>query len=61
MDALLLAAREREAMLAEGDQYGQRYTVDFAMRGPGGAATVRSCWIIRTGETVPRLASCYVI
>ena len=60
-DALLAAARENEAALAERDEYGARYVVDFLLRGPLGQATVRSSWIIRRGEDSPRLTSCYAV
>jgi hypothetical protein len=60
-DALLAATRTAEAESGEADDYGQRYTLDFVMRGPAGEATIRSTWIIRTGEDFPRLTSCYVL
>jgi hypothetical protein len=45
----------------ETDEHGQRYTVDFPMTGLLGEATVRSIWIIRSGENFPRLVSCYIL
>lgn len=59
-DALLRAAVDCEATLGEGDDYGQRYVLDFRMIGPRGEATVRSSWIVRKGENFPRLTSCYI-
>jgi hypothetical protein len=59
--ALLKAARNEDATVADRDEYGQRYAVEFIMHGPGGTARVRSSWIIRTDEDFPRLTSCYVI
>ena len=59
--ALLDAAAHADAILTDYDVYGQRYVVDFQMHGPGGAVIVRSSWIVRTGETQPRLTSCYVL
>ena len=58
---LLDAAVEKSATLGEQDDYGQRYVLDFRMTGPRGSATVRSRWIILTGEKVPRLVTCYVL
>jgi hypothetical protein len=49
-NALLLAAATGDATRSEQDVYGRRYTVDFDMDGPAGAARVRSTWIIRAGE-----------
>lgn len=59
--ALLAAALNEEAELGEKDDYGQRYTVDFTMKGNTGEAVIRSAWIIRTDEDFPRLTSCYVL
>lgn len=58
--ALLEAAATAEATATDQDSYGQRYVVDFIMKGPDGTATIRSSWIVRTGEDFPRLTSCYV-
>jgi hypothetical protein len=54
------AARTGEAVARAHDAYGQRYTVDFAVAGPTGMVQIRSNWIVRQGEAVPRLTSCYV-
>ncbi len=58
---LLAAAVSSGAMAAEGDAFGQRYVLDFPMKGPLGEAMVRSSWIVRSGEDLPRLTSCYVM
>ena len=60
-DALLKAARTEQATATDQDEYGQRYVVDFTMNGPAGRARIRSCWIVRSGEDIPRLTSCYVL
>ena len=59
--ALLQAASAEEATATDADEYGQRYVIDFTMKGPAGEARVRSSWIVRTGEDFPRLTSSYVI
>jgi hypothetical protein len=59
-DALLQAAVTEEATPTEQDAFGQRYIFDVRMQGPRGVAVVRSAWIVRTGEHLPRLTSCYV-
>lgn len=59
--ALSRAAVEDEAVSGEGDDYGQRYVLDFDLTGPRGRATVRSSWIILRGEDFPRMTSCYVL
>jgi hypothetical protein len=43
------------------DEYGQRYVLDFSMTTASGTATIRSAWIVLTGEDVIRLSSCYVL
>ncbi|MBI1832539.1 MAG: hypothetical protein HYR84_13950 [Planctomycetes bacterium] len=60
-DALLAAAGTEEATPSDQDEFGQRYVVDFTVKGPNGEALVRSTWIIRIGEDFPRLTSCYVL
>jgi hypothetical protein len=57
----LQAARDREANPGAVDLYGQRYSIDIAIDGPGGSATVRTTWIVRTSEDFARLTSCYVL
>jgi hypothetical protein len=61
--ALLDAAQDPRSALREtaADRYGRRYVLDLAITGPAGTATVRSAWIVRTGETVLRFLSCYVL
>ena len=59
--ALLQAADNEDATATDQDEYGQRYVLDFTMKGPAGEARVRSSWIVRTGEDHPRLTSCYVV
>jgi hypothetical protein len=59
--AILSAALTEEATPKEGDEYGQRYVVDFSMNRQGKEAIVRCAWIVRRGEDIPRLTSCYVL
>ncbi len=59
--ALLDAAVACDASTAGGDEYGQRFVIDFEPRHVGRSALVRSAWIVRTGENFPRLTSCYVL
>ena len=59
--ALLSATVSEEAAPAEEDGYGQRYMLDFEMNTETGSATVRSGWIVRSGEDFPRFTSCWVL
>lgn len=61
VDALRGAAKSGDALPGDSDRYGQRYVIDFELLGPRGRAITRSAWIIRTGETVPRLVTCYIL
>ncbi|MBM4040692.1 MAG: hypothetical protein FJ290_19475 [Planctomycetes bacterium] len=60
-DALLLAACNQHCRLVERDAHGERYVVESWVAGPRGRGRVRSLWIVRTGESFPRLVSCYVL
>lgn len=54
-------APKYESVPGEIDIYGRRYTIDMPIKGPNGkTATVRTAWIVRTGETIPDLVSAYV-
>jgi hypothetical protein len=59
--ALQRAAASAEAVVGTQDNYGQRYVIDFQFAGPAGAATIGSAWIVRAGEEVPRLVTCYIL
>jgi hypothetical protein len=59
--ALVAAASYGEAVLGAVNPYGQRYVVDFDMARQGRTVRIRSTWIVRTGEDLPRLTSCYVL
>lgn len=59
--ALLRAAASGSATPVAQDQFGTRYMIDFEMKGPSGTGMVRSTWIIRIGESTPRLTSCYLL
>jgi hypothetical protein len=52
---------QEELQPGDADVYGQRYVLDFAMTTAAGTATVRSTWIILTGQNELRLTSCYVL
>ncbi len=58
--ALLAAAATADAHPAASDQFGTRYMLEFEIIGPQGAGIVKSTWIVRRGESTPRLTSCFV-
>jgi hypothetical protein len=59
--ALLTAANSADARPGAANVYGQRYIVDFDLVRHGKTARIRSTWIVRIGEGLPRLTSCYVL
>ena len=60
-DALLQKIMTEECAIGAVDEYGARYIIDFTYARGGKEATIRSTWIIKVGETTPRLTSCFVL
>lgn len=58
---LLEAARGEVALPLPGDQYGQRFAIDFPVVWQRRRAVVRSLWILERGTSAPRLTSCCVL
>ena len=61
VDALREAAASGDAAAGKVDRYGCRYVIDFECTGPDGTAMIRSAWIVRTGEDIPRLVTCHIL
>lgn len=60
-DNLLEAARTGEALQVAADAWGVYWRLDVAVRRHGKSAVVRTIWIVRSGEDVPRLVTCWVL
>lgn len=58
--AALLTAATADAQPVASDRFGDRYVIEFEIRGPRRSGVVKSTWIVRRGETAPRLTSCFV-
>lgn len=43
------------------DHFGERYMLELRMSTTAGTATIRSSWIVLTGQDVLRFVSCYVV
>ena len=56
---LLEVVKVQEAQLGRGDEFGQRYTLDFTVEWQNRSATLRSGWIIEHGSEIPKLTTCY--
>jgi hypothetical protein len=60
-DVLLEAARDGGASHLATDTWGSHWRVDTAIARHGKSAVVRTIWIVRTGESVPRFVTCWVL
>jgi hypothetical protein len=56
---LLDAVLQCNATAGDANEYGQRYILDFESIKGDRTATIRSAWIVRRGESFPRLTTCY--
>ncbi len=59
--ALKEAVQNDEAVFDEENQYGKKYVIDFLMTRGERQAIVRSVWLVRNDENIPRLVTCYVL
>lgn len=60
-DALLQAVRSSEAQQVSADAWGSYWRVDATVRRQGKSAVVRTIWIMRNGEDIPRFVTCWVL
>jgi hypothetical protein len=60
-DVLLEAARDGEASQLATDAWGSHWRVDVTIGRHGKSAVVRTIWMVRTGENVPRFVTCWVL
>ena len=59
-DVLLEAARSSEAWRSTADTWGTQWRMDVVVRRHAKSAVVRSIWMVRTGEILPRFVTCWV-
>jgi hypothetical protein len=60
-DVLLEAARSGEAFQDGEDAWGTYWRLDATIRRQGRSAVVRTVWIVRISESVPRFVTCWVL
>lgn len=60
-DALLEAALAGEAVAVATDAWGTNWRLDVTIRRHRKSAVVRTIWIVRTGEDLPRFVTCWVL
>jgi hypothetical protein len=58
---LLRAARDDDAVRLVRDAWGERWQIDVAIARQNQRAVVRTIWIMRNGEEVPRFVTCWVL
>ena len=59
--AIIRAAIEQEVVPTGVDEYGSRFILDFEISVRERKAIIRTSWIVRIGETCPRMITCYVL
>lgn len=57
---LLEAAINLEAIEISADSFGTRYYIDFEIVHKNKKAVIRSLWIVKVEEKIPRLITCYI-
>jgi hypothetical protein len=60
-EALLEAVKNYDAVPGKVNQYGQKYVIDFPMNRGEKTALIRSVWIVKNEDLIPRLVTCYVL
>ena len=55
------ALPDSEAVELEGDNFGTRWGVDIPLARQNTHIMIRTLWIVKTGETVPRFVTCWVL
>jgi hypothetical protein len=60
-DVLLDAVRSNEASQVSSDIWGTYWRCDISIKRQGKAAVVRTIWIVRTGENMPRFVTCWAL
>jgi hypothetical protein len=59
--ALLEGLRASDATEIAADEFGRRFRVDVPLARQGRHAVVRTVWIVRPGEGLPRFVTCWVL
>ncbi|MDD5179686.1 MAG: hypothetical protein PHT15_00305 [Gallionellaceae bacterium] len=55
------AIKAEDVVMSSTDEYGRRYFMDHEVMWNNRVARIRSAWIVRSGENLPRLTTCYVV
>jgi hypothetical protein len=60
-ETLLESIHDHDAFEIGADTYGSRWRVDVPVARQGTSVMVRTIWIVRSGEDVPRFVTCWVL
>jgi hypothetical protein len=60
-DVLLDAARSSEASQVSSDVWGTYWRCDVSIKRQAKSAVVRTIWIVRTGDNLPRFVTCWAL
>jgi hypothetical protein len=58
---LLAAVRTTAAIELDRDNFGARWRVDIPLARQSRRTVIRTVWMVRTGETVPRFLTCWIL
>ena len=58
--SILEGIQGADAIELAADAWGVRWRVDVAVSRQGSSVLVRTLWIVRTGEDIPRFVTCWV-
>ena len=60
-EMILQAIETTDAEQTSATSHGERFAIDFVVKGLRGNVQVRSAWMIRNDENFPRLTTCYIL
>ena len=60
-DQISKAVLYHPAVEQQATAFGRKFAVNVPVTGPIGSGTVRTGWILKTGETIPRMTTVYVL
>jgi hypothetical protein len=60
-DELLTAVLTGEAIEVNRDDFGARWRVDVPVARQSRQVVIRTIWMVRTGEAVPRFLTCWIL
>jgi hypothetical protein len=60
-DVILLGVRQMEAIKLGTDRFGTRWRVDVPLTGQGKNGVIRTIWIVKNSEALPRFVTCWVM